>query len=80
MQKSRHGIYVWFWSRDDPTVPPAVRFGLDMIFPGVGWVFPSAAFPLASCDYNSHFNAHKMVFDLTFCVGISCFFFDSSLG
>lgn len=38
-----------------------------------GWGIPEAYFPLGSggdstCDYESHFDAHQLVFDLTFCV------------
>jgi len=31
---------------------------------------PAANFPMRKgyCDYDQHFDAHKMVFDLTFCV------------
>jgi len=67
MQKSAsQGINVWFWSRDDLTVPQDVRYYLDTIFPE-SWGLPNAAFPLGSCDYNSHFNAHQIIFDLTLC-------------
>ncbi|KAL4249522.1 Glycosyl Hydrolase Family 16 [Abortiporus biennis] len=48
------GVQIWFWSRNDPTVPNEVR---------------DASFPLQTdnCDYDAHFNAHILVFDLTFC-------------
>ncbi|GJE94439.1 glycoside hydrolase family 16 protein [Phanerochaete sordida] len=71
------GIRVWFWRRDDPTVPPAVaQKGLlnsvlgdtPVITPDPSWGPPHAFFPFGDfCDYSSHFDAHIMVFDLTFC-------------
>jgi len=68
MQKSAsQGINVWFWPRDDPGVPPAVKWGSDTVLPSSSWGLPDAAFPLDSCDYHSHFNDHRIVFDLTFC-------------
>jgi hypothetical protein len=72
MEKSASsGIKVWFWSRDDPGVPLAIRNGWDRIMPSEIWGWPEAGFPLDSCDYVSHFDAHQIVFDLTFCVSVS---------
>jgi hypothetical protein len=69
MQKaSYHGISVWFWPRDDPSVPKDVRDGADTIYPNAEWGKPDADFPCAQCDHASHFDAHQMIFDLTFCV------------
>lgn len=75
------GIKVWFWQRGDPAVPPAVAqkglfndmFGdQPVIMPDPTWGLPAAYFPMGnSCDYDEHFNAHIMVFDLTFCVSHS---------
>jgi hypothetical protein len=68
MQKSpSQGINIWFWTREDPGVPLAVKFGWDTILPCESWGMPDAAFHVDSCDYDSHFNAHRVVFDLTFC-------------
>lgn len=81
MQKTEsQGIKVWFWSRDDPGVPTAVSLGLDTILPSQSWGLPNAAFPPDSCDYTSHFNAHQMVFDLTFCGDWAGALFSSSCG
>ncbi|KAI0295852.1 glycoside hydrolase family 16 protein [Multifurca ochricompacta] len=68
--KWRFGIQVWFWPRDE--APPEVRDGVvkeEPLFPGFGWGSPAADFPVypGFCDYDTHFNAHEMVFDLTFC-------------
>ncbi|KIM83377.1 glycoside hydrolase family 16 protein [Piloderma croceum F 1598] len=67
MQKTAaDGISVWFWSRMDPDVPAEVRNNNDSISPK-SWGMPSAWFPSTNCDYASHFNAHEIIFDLTFC-------------
>ena len=73
------GVRIWFWSRNDPNVPPEIRDmpqrgllgGPPDISPDPSWGNPEASFPLSdNCDYDSHFDAHSMVFDLTFCVSI----------
>lgn len=71
------GVRVWFWRRDDPGVPAAVAqkgllndvFGdTPVITPDPTWGPPMAFFPMGDfCDYDSHFDAHIVVFDLTFC-------------
>ncbi|KAI0339815.1 hypothetical protein BDW22DRAFT_1431310 [Trametopsis cervina] len=62
------GIRVWFWARDDWNVPEAVRSSWQTMSPDPTWGTPDAAFPTGdNCDYKSHFNAHMIVFDLTFC-------------
>lgn len=72
MEKSQEdGISVWFWSRSDVTVPDEVRKGEKWISPNLGWGLPGAKFPVNGCDYERHFNAHQIIFDLTLCV--SCF-------
>lgn len=75
------GIRVWFWQRDDPSVPSEVQHsqpdffiaGPTTISPNPTWGAPDAEFPVGDwCDYGSHFDPHVMVFDLTFCVSRSC--------
>ncbi|PCH36174.1 glycoside hydrolase family 16 protein [Wolfiporia cocos MD-104 SS10] len=66
------GIRVWFWPRDSPDVPLAVRAPVPGLFPTImpdpTWGAPVAAFPIGPyCDYAAHFDAHQFVFDLTFC-------------
>jgi hypothetical protein len=62
------GINVWFWPRDDEDVPSdIIDDPMRMTLDG-DWGIPDAAFPATTCDYSSHFDAHAMVFDLTFCV------------
>ena len=89
MSRSRDcGIQVWFWSRNSPDVPPEIaRGGLfqgEPLFPNPTWGEPAAAFPMDPdyCNYDQYFNAHMIIFDLTFCVGglfcWSCTFFSSA--
>ncbi|KAI0259260.1 concanavalin A-like lectin/glucanase domain-containing protein [Gloeopeniophorella convolvens] len=65
MSKTRwNGVQVWFWPRGSPDVPTRYAAVPE---PHVG--HPAATFPMnqGNCDYESHFDAHQMVFDLTFC-------------
>jgi len=73
MSKSQAtGIQVWFWERDSSSVPPEISQGAQGgqgVFPSIAWGEPVANFPMLPgyCDYGSHFNAQRIVFDLTFC-------------
>lgn len=49
--------------------------GARVMEPNAVWGLPEAEFPPNNCDA-SHFNAHMMIFDLTFCV---CRTFDLNL-
>ena len=67
------GIKVYFWWRDSVDVPPEIReygSGGGSLYPVPSWGLPAADFPMLSnlCSYNDHFDAHQIVFDLTFCV------------
>jgi len=67
------GIKIYFWSRDSPDVPPEIResfSGGGSLYPDASWGVPAADFPMCSdfCNYDDHFDAHQIVFDLTFCV------------
>lgn len=71
MSKSQSsGIQVWFWPRNSPDIPPEICEGAEVLTPNPTWGAPAANFPMYPnyCDYNSHFNAHIIVFDLTLCV------------
>lgn len=68
------GVQVWFWGRDDPRVPPEIKDkpksdgkGKE-VKPEAWWGTPAATFPPDDCDWKKHFDAHQIVFDLTFCV------------
>ncbi|KAG6820979.1 hypothetical protein H0H93_008608 [Arthromyces matolae] len=63
------GIKVWFWARNDRSVPPEITYNLRFIEPSFFWGTPDAYFPTRQqCEYSSHFDEHRMVFDLTFCI------------
>ncbi|RXW14301.1 hypothetical protein EST38_g11546 [Candolleomyces aberdarensis] len=62
------GIKVWFWPRDDPSLPQSIRYGSSDIDIGPEWGMPEASFTFENCDYGGHFDAHQVMFDLTFCV------------
>lgn len=68
------GVYVWFFGRNDPSVPPEIRTGRQQINPGHGWGVPEARFPSdENCNFASHFADHTITFDTTFCVSyVSC--------
>jgi len=75
MSRSRdYGIRVWFWPRNSPNIPPELAldesFLEEPLFPNCAWGEPAAAFPIdpGHCDYDQHFNAHMIIFSLTFCV------------
>ncbi|GLB34452.1 putative glycoside hydrolase family 16 protein [Lyophyllum shimeji] len=59
-------IKVWFWSRNDWSVPADVRNGNDNVNTD-SWGIPSAFFPNDSCDIEQHFNEHNIIINLTFC-------------
>ncbi len=72
--KGRDFVKVWFYPRLG-YVPEVIRDGAQrgkLVDPDFSWGFPAANFPFypGHCDYEQHFNAHQMVFDLTFCVGV----------
>jgi len=60
------GVSMWFWSRQEGAVPPDVRDGWDAVDTD-GWGIPEAIFSSSGCNFSSHFDAHQIVFDLTFC-------------
>ena len=62
------GVFVWFWARNDSSVPPDIARGALRVTPNESWGLPEARFPTDYCDFATHFDAHQIVFDLTFCV------------
>jgi len=68
MERSRdRGISVWFWSRTDPNVPSSVKESPDSLEPDGSWGEPEAHFPTDTCEYNTHFDDHRIIFDITLC-------------
>lgn len=62
------GVSIWFWARNDPLAPVEITYDVPSISPDFSWGEPSARFVPDQCDMTEHFNAHNIVFDLTFCV------------
>jgi len=74
MYKGRDSVKVWFYPRIG-YVPEVIRDGAQRgkpMHPDITWGFPAANFPFYPdrCNYEQHFNAHQIVFDLTFCVSV----------
>ncbi|KAH8994699.1 concanavalin A-like lectin/glucanase domain-containing protein [Lactarius hatsudake] len=74
MYKGRDSVKVWFYPRDG-YVPRVIRDGAGRgqpVRPDFTWGLPAANFPFFPnyCNYAEHFDAHQIVFDLTFCVGV----------
>lgn len=66
-RSKEYGMKVWFWSRS-MYIPPDVLSGGETVNPD-WWGPPTAYFPTGdNCGYEEHFDAHMLVFDLTFCV------------
>jgi len=75
------GVKIYFWSRNSADIPPEIRKSRSgILYPDPSWGVPAADFPMYPdfCNYDDHFNAHQIVFDLTFCVSdlfyLSCTF------
>jgi hypothetical protein len=67
-RSKEYGIKVWFWQRADLLTPPDVRSGEETVNPDL-WGTPTAYFPTEdNCRYEEYFDAHRIIFDLTFCV------------
>jgi hypothetical protein len=67
-RSKEYGIKVWFWPRSALFIPSDVRRECDDVNPN-SWGPPTAYFPTGDdCVYEEHFDAHMLVFDLTFCV------------
>lgn len=67
-RSKEYGIKVWFWPREDFLAPFDVRSDEETVDPDL-WGEPIAYFPTGgNCEYEEHFDAHRIVFDLTFCV------------
>ena len=84
-RSKEYGIKVWFWERPDPLTPANVRSNEEIVNPSL-WGPPTAFFPTGdNCGYEEHFDAHRLIFDLTFCVRRSilcayrgqCLFYDT---
>lgn len=64
------GAAVYFWARNDGSVPDAVKNGGNSLGVDSSWGEPEALFPTSQCSFSDHFTEHNLVFDLTFCVSL----------
>ncbi|KAH9019591.1 concanavalin A-like lectin/glucanase domain-containing protein [Lactarius deliciosus] len=69
--RGRDSVKVWFYPRHG-YVPEVFRDGAPWgvpVYPDIFWGVPAANFPFFPdlCDYEQHFAAHRIIFDLTFC-------------
>ncbi|KAL5488346.1 hypothetical protein ACEPAI_6454 [Sanghuangporus weigelae] len=66
MERTDSFIRVFFWSREDSSVPDEVRNGASTVNPD-NYGTPYALFPNTSCDLESHFGDNNIIINLTFC-------------
>ncbi|KAJ7612387.1 glycoside hydrolase family 16 protein, partial [Mycena polygramma] len=66
MERTNSFINVWFWARDDPSVPIGVKTGGSNVDTD-NWGTPSANFPSTTCDIADLFVAHNIIINLTLC-------------
>ncbi|KAF8655008.1 hypothetical protein AX16_003312 [Volvariella volvacea WC 439] len=66
MERTDSFIRVWFWTRNDGSVPPAVRNG-EAIVSTDSFRVPDAYFPSTHCNIASHFHENNIIINLTFC-------------
>jgi hypothetical protein len=67
MERTPAYIKVWFWSRQDPSVPWDVRNMAQTVVDTNCWGTPVAFFPNTDCDISSKFGDHHVIINLTFC-------------
>ncbi|KZW03327.1 glycoside hydrolase family 16 protein [Exidia glandulosa HHB12029] len=65
-ERTNSAIRVFFWSRQDTTVPAEVKNGSSTINTS-NWGSPTALFPSTSCDIASHFGPHNIVINTSLC-------------
>ncbi|KAL0949940.1 hypothetical protein HGRIS_009965 [Hohenbuehelia grisea] len=66
VERTNSFIKVWFWARNDGSVPSAVRSGASSVNTD-SWGTPVAFFPNTQCDLASHFQENNIIINLTFC-------------
>jgi hypothetical protein len=66
MERTTTQISVWFWPRNDGSVPSEVRNGASDVTPG-NWGTPVAKFVNNNCDINSKFGPNNIIINLTLC-------------
>ncbi|RXW14480.1 hypothetical protein EST38_g11373 [Candolleomyces aberdarensis] len=66
VERSSNFLKVWFWARNDSSVPREVREGQGSVRPDT-WGTPTAFFPDTNCNMDQHFAAHNIIINLTLC-------------
>jgi len=66
MERTNSAIKVWFWTRNDGSVPSDVKNGASSINTS-NWGTPFANFPNTQCSISSKFGPNNIVINLTFC-------------
>ncbi|KAG8957680.1 hypothetical protein FRC00_003644 [Tulasnella sp. 408] len=66
MERTSTHISLWFWSRNDASVPAEVKNGSGAVSPAT-WGTPYANFVNNSCDFGSHFGPENIIINLTLC-------------
>ncbi|KAI5122150.1 hypothetical protein M0805_000797 [Coniferiporia weirii] len=66
LERTNSYIRVFFWGRNDKTVPASVSQGLPIVDTSL-WGEPYALFPDTDCDLASHFSGNNIIINLTFC-------------
>ncbi|KAG8835534.1 hypothetical protein FRC17_002763 [Serendipita sp. 399] len=67
MERTPTFIKVWFWPRNDASVPADVKTLGQSVINTDSWGVPSAFFPNTQCDISSKFGGHNIIINLTFC-------------
>lgn len=76
MERTTDFIQIWFWARNDASVPFDVSSGPAQIDTDT-WGEPTAYFPNTDCDLASHFGENNIIFDLTLCGDLAGAVFNS---
>ncbi|KAF9528602.1 glycoside hydrolase family 16 protein [Crepidotus variabilis] len=66
LERASTYIKVWFWSRNDGSVPAEIKNGASTATP-TNWGTPTAYFPNTSCNIPNYFQEHNIIINLTFC-------------
>ncbi|RPD81602.1 2 beta-glucanase [Lentinus tigrinus ALCF2SS1-7] len=66
MERTTSFIKIWFWSRNDGSVPADVKTAGSSVNTD-DWGEPAALFVSDTCDIPSHFGSHNIIINLTLC-------------
>ncbi|TFK50003.1 endo-1,3(4)-beta-glucanase-like protein [Heliocybe sulcata] len=66
MERTTSFIKVWFWARNDGSVPSDMSSGATTVDTD-NWGEPTAYFPNTDCDLASHFGENNIIINLTLC-------------